>query len=189
LNYLGMKVRYHDIAKGLPDEKTMQGVYGILTWFRDNKMTEPYLYCEWASEQIRKGKKFVILDRAGAYGDYDTGRKTTISALNSLFSLLGLEYQGEWTDNPLVIEVLEKDSRMVEFERTLEGELNAYEKVVSLDERNKIYFKLNRTDIADGESAAMVVAPRGGFVLQDYALFINYATDEMRWRINPFLFF
>jgi len=189
LNYLGMKVRYHDLAQGLPGDGEMEDVCGVLTWFKDDSVPSARDYCRWADRQMRSGKRYVILGNFGAYRDAKTGAKTPQEDVFRLFEGLGLEYLGNWTDNPLVIRVVEKDSAMVEFERTLSGEVGEYEGVVSASRGNKAYLVIERTDIADGKSTVVVTAPNGGFVLEEYELFINNADNRSAWRIEPFLFF
>jgi len=156
LNYLGMKVRYYDINQGLPNEEKMEDVYGILSWFRDEKMIHAEAYCQWAVQQIQEGKKFVILENMGAYKDTLTDKETPLKMIEEVFKALDLEYQAEWTSNSLVIEVVDKDPRVVEFERTLEKEVGTFEKIISNDQNNKVYLRLKRTDMEDSESAAVV---------------------------------
>jgi len=189
LNYLGLKVRYHDIRQGLPVEQEMGDVYGVITWFMDDALPQADKYCLWLSQEAKKGRKLVILGNFGAYRDSLTGELVPPDVFNGIFRQLGLEYAGDWSDNPFVIEVAKKDSRMVEFERTLEGEIASYERVVSFDQRNKVYLELNRTDIPAGRSAAVVIAPVGGYAMGGYEIFIDYLSDKRKWRIDPFLFF
>ncbi|MDD5594845.1 MAG: hypothetical protein PHY94_01235 [Candidatus Omnitrophica bacterium] len=189
LNYLGMKVKFHDLTKGLPSDETMEEVYGILTWFKNDNLPNAVQYCHWVSNQVRKGKKLVMLGNFGAYKDSKTNQEVPEEILNEIFHSINLEYDGEWIKNPFVIEVKYKDSQMVEFERSLKDELLLYEKITSLDSRNKVYLELNRTDIKDGKSAVVITTPNGGYAAESYEIFIDPITDKMRWRINPFLFF
>lgn len=189
LNYLGMKVKFHDINQGLPPKEALRDVYAIMTWFRDESIPGAQEYCRWVVEEINNGKKFIALKTIGAYVDKKTGEETPYPVYSRLFKALGLDYRGDWTDNPFVVEVVSKDSKMVEFERTLEDEVDVYENLKSFNPQNKIYLKLNRTDIEGGEAVAVVTTPTGGFALENYALYLNYADDRTRWRINPFEFF
>ncbi len=189
LNYLGMKVRYHDISKGFPEDGSLEDVYGIMTWFMDETIPNAKEYCLWASNQVKGGRKYILLRNFGAYKDTRTNAITPLSIMNELFNSMDLELGGEWADNPFVTEIVEKKSHMVEFERTLDEEVGIYEKVTSLDRNNKIYLKINKTDLADGGSVAVVTTPKGGFAAEDCDIFIDYISRQVRWRINPFLFF
>ena len=186
LNHLGIVVRYHDISAGLPLDQNMEDIIGIVTWFNDGAVTNAVDYCQWAKKQIRNGKKYVIIGSFGAFTDKKTRKRVSVSIVNEVFNEIGLFYEGNWTDNPFVIEISNMESSMVEFERTLEGETNIYDQIISSDNRNKIYLTLNRTDIPEGNSAAVVVTSNGGFVLESYELFINYENNMRKWRINPF---
>jgi len=190
LNYLGMKVKYHDITKGLPDDNDIKNIYGIITWFQDEYMINPMEYCQWAKQQIDDGKKFVILGNIGAYKDYNSKKEMPDKYIYDLIHAIGLDYEGHWTDNPFIVEVLKKDSAMVEFERTLDNEVGNYEMIRSIKKENEIFLSLKRTDIPDSESAVVVTTPIGGFAMEGYVLFIDPLTiDNRRWRINPFSFF
>jgi hypothetical protein len=189
LNYLGMKMRYHDIAQGLPGEKELEDVHGILTWFMDEEMAGAEAYCRWAANEIQKGKKFVILGNMGAWEDQKTKETVPLGVAGEIYRALGLEYEGDWTDNPLVIEVSGKDPRMVEFERTLDQEAGVYERIVSSSPENRVYLTLRRSDLPGSESAAVVVTPRGGVAVENYVILLNHIDETFRWRLNPFLFF
>jgi len=189
LNYLGLQVKYHDIASGIPSRDALEDVRGILTWFDDEKMPHAEAYCRWAAEQIRENKRYVILRNFGAFKDSETGRDIPPETVNEVFRQLGLEYRGNWADNPLSVEIVEKDPSMVEFERTLENETEFYEQVLSLNPQNRTYLKLRRTDLSDSESHAVVVTPRGGMVLAGYEIAVDQVNDRLQWRINPFRFF
>jgi len=156
LNYLGLRTYYHDVAQGLPAPEDTQNCYGILTWFKDDEMNHPLDYFSWARGQIDQGKYFVILGNIGALIDQQSKKETPLIEVNRILELLALRYEGNWTDNSLVIKVLSKDTRMVEFERTLDHEIGIYDQIRSLSPDNHVYLKLERTDIDDGISALVV---------------------------------
>jgi hypothetical protein len=189
LNYLGMKVIYHDLALGLPDETTMRDVHGILTWLIDDLMDRAVDYCHWLEKQVLGGKKLVILGNPGLLLDKKDKSETPLAEVNRVFHALGLRYEGNWTDNPFVIRVVEKDSSMVEFERSLENEAGEYQTVRSVNPENKVYLALERTDLPDSKSAAVVTTPFGGYAQQGYEVFLEYLTMRMQWRIDPFRFY
>ena len=85
LNYLGMIVTYWDIDDGLPPDTMLKGVRGFVTWFQDDEMAGAEEYCRWVSEQIRQGRKFIILHNFGAYRDRKTGGSVASEALDEAF--------------------------------------------------------------------------------------------------------
>ncbi len=188
LNNLGMRVKYFDVQQGIPKAQDMEDVQGILTWFQDDEMPRAREYCLWASRQIESGRRFVIFDNMGAFRDQVTEKSVPFNIINKVYHGLKLNYEGNWTENPFVIRMAQKDPQMVEFERSLENEAQFYEKIKSLDENNKIYLQLDRTDMEDAVSDAVVLNDKGGVVLSSFTLYIDPNSGAMRWRINPFLF-
>ena len=77
LNWLGLMVEYHDIDRGLPDERTMARYRGVVTWFQSEEMAAPLDYLRWLGAQMRAGRRVVILEYLGALRDRGTlGRST-----------------------------------------------------------------------------------------------------------------
>ncbi len=189
LNYLGMKVRLHDIAEGLPDDKDMADVYGVLSWFADSDMSDSNAYLSWAIRMIKSGKKFVVLGNLGALNDRGTGKGSNPDLIDQFFDALGMENLGNWTDDPYVLEVTYKDSKMVEFERNLAGDVDYYENLKPSSPRAKVYLEINRKDIENGASALVLTTPSGGAAFGSYAIYFNYLNEMGRWRIDPFAFF
>ncbi len=188
LNHLGLIVDYHDINSGLPNRDAMKKYRGVITWFQDNRMPNPIGYALWLEDQIKAGRKIVILGDYGAYEDL-RGNFVGENVLRKLFDLFGVEYLGDETTNSYVIQAVYKDSKMVEFERKLDMELNYYIHLKSIDKKNKIYLKLKRTDLNDSESAQVFTCKAGGMVCQGYEYYINPTDYKTKWRINPFLYF
>jgi len=187
LNYLGMKVVPHDIGTGLPSPEKMRDVRGILVWFRDEKIPYASEFVAWAKSQVAEGISLVFLGHIGELRDSKTGETVSDEEVNGLLTEIGLRLTPNWTDNVTLIRVVDKDSDMVEFERTLSKEIDQYECISSIDPRNRVYLTLERTDIPESRSAAVVITPRGGCAALSYPLFSWRAIQ--RWRINPFRFF
>ena len=188
LNYLGMKVVYHDIQKGIPSKAQTDEIIGILSWFRDDSIPMAEEYCEWVLGEIKKGKKFIILGSFGAFIDSNTQKNTPIKKVEEVFIALGLEYDGDWTDNPFVIRIEYQDKGMTEFERTLVNEINVYERIGSINPKNKVYLSLSRSDVYGSKSDLVVVTPSGGYAMDEYVMLYDYASGQVRWRIDPFSF-
>jgi polysaccharide biosynthesis protein PelA len=189
LNHLGMNVRYHDVSKGLPSDDSLDEIYGILSYFTDATMPRAKEYCLWATEQIDNGKKFVVWRNFGAFRDADSDEETSKDLVALFFRKLGLEYLENWSDSPFLIDIVEKDDTMMDFENSIEGTVELYEQFLSADAENKVYLRLNRSDLDFGDSDAIVTTPSGGFIMDGCGLFINYIDKRMRWYIDPFKFF
>ena len=189
LNYLGLKVRYHDLAAGLPAENSMRDVLGILTWFQDDEMADAEKYARWAAAQIQAGKRYVALGLFGFARDKRSGILTSAKSMDAFLTAFGVSAGGGWTENPFIIELVKKESSMVEFERTLEHELEYYDQFTPTRKGSKSYLVLRLKNRPGSESSVVFTTPRGGFAMQSYDILLNYADNRMRWRINPFRFF
>jgi len=189
LNHLGLKVRYRWLSEGLPGEEDLKDVRGILTWFRDDTMTDPETYVRWAAARIQSGFFYAMLGYPGFLKDTVTGRDLPLETVNKVFVPLGFSYESQGSANPLTLRVVSMKADKVQFERSLEGELEEYTLVRPLTEENEVLLELERTDLADSRSALVAVGPRGGLALLGYEMFVNESTDEVRWRIDPFYFF
>lgn len=190
LNHLGCIVDYHDIADGLPDKKVMSHYRGVITWFYSNAMEKPAAYLKWASKQIAAGRKFVILGNIGAFRQRQSQQFLPIAEINTFTNKLGFAINKiNWTKNPAKIELISKNSEMVEFERDLKYELSNYEHYNSVNPANKVYLKLKRKDLAQSESDLVLTTPFGGFAASGYVIYEQDRRFKQKWRINPFRFF
>lgn len=194
LNYLGLKLHYLDVdTEALPSDEEMRRYRGIISWYGDDRLRNADGYLRWLQRQIAAGRPVVTMGSLGASVDAASGAEVNPGLVDATFEMMGLRYsslsEGQQTDNPLLLGVRNKVPEMVEFERTLDGELIAYEQYRSVGPNNRVYLTLTRTDLADGDSDVVVTGPWGGFVLGGYDYYYQPRTFQKRWRINPFAFF
>jgi len=190
LNHLGVRVQLHDIARGIPPQEKMEGTIGILCLCHRPMMRNPLPFCQWLTEQIRSGQRLVLMGEIPFMIDIETKQRTSVSTLNALFSLLGLQYADSWTDDSRQIVIEEKSSEMMDFERVIEAqEIGQYIGMSNISGANQVYLTLERRDIPGQESAAVVTGPQGGYAQEGCALYIEPTTRQKRWFVDPFLFF
>jgi hypothetical protein len=189
LNWLGLMVEYHDIDRGLPDERAMSRYRGVVTWFQTEEMAAPLEYLRWLGAQMRAGRRVVILGYLGALRDRGTLRTIDLAAVNEALAPSGLEFRGNWTGNQQVIELRSKDPRMMEFERRLPPGLPYYQQVVSRRRDTRAHLVLARRDLPDSESDLVVTGPWGGFAAAEYVRFQFPGESGTQWWIDPFAFF
>ena len=189
LNHLGCVVRYHDVAKGLPDLATLADIRGILTWFRDDQMEGAEAYCRWLLQAVRAGHRLVILEDLGALKDAKTGAEVPADLPRAIFREMGLSLGSSWTGRPLRIKVASKDPDWVEFERSLDGEAESFTEVHAVDPRCRTFLKLERTDKPGTFADAVVLCPKGGYVQSGYAVYTDPREFRRQWRIDPLRFF
>ncbi len=188
LNYLGLQVEYRPVESPLPSDDDMQPYIGFITWFtNENAVPHPDLYCQWMRHQIQTGKKIVLLENWGLFQD----KKRHLSPIcEDTFKKLGIEYKGEYADNPYFLEVAEQKTEWVEFERKINFTENlTYSWFKAIDPQSTVYLKVRRTDMVNSESDMVVTTPQGGFVAPTWLIYNDTETNHIQWRVNPFLFF
>lgn len=190
LNHLGCIVDYWDLADDLPKADKMQNYRGVLTWFYSDAMRRPEQYLTWAEAQVRTGRQFVILGNLGAFRDAESGEFLPIKRVNKFLRTLGFVADNRhWTNDISRTELVSKTPIMVEFERTLDYELDNFEIYRLVDESCRPYLILQRNDVAASRSAMVLTSPAGGFAAAGYVIYENDETNRRRWRLNPFRFF
>lgn len=196
LNHLGFVIDYWDITQGLPPENLSANAWGIVTWFEDDVMKGAAEYLEWAAGQMESGKRFVVLGKFGAMTEsagspdqYETALPAPAASVSRFFARLGVEYDGESTENALELSWGKGDRSMTEFEVPRAGRPQRYEGVRLLrDQTGRVsgesYLKVIRRNV---EADVVAVTPSGGYVLDGFA--VQSGNDSERWRIDPFRFF
>ncbi len=185
LNYLGIKLKYWDIEKGLPPAKLLEGCRGVITWYGGDYIGESKAlsYCRWLNSLLDQGLKLVVLDR---FGVKNSSRPDIKSSIERVFEKLGLSYYDVYSQNPQRIKVVYKDSQMVEFERSLRP---MYYQKLQAHQDTKVYLKLEYLDEERGMSDVVVTNKRGGFALEGYVLYHFQTNTSVQWHLNPFEFF
>lgn len=164
----GYAIAYHDIEASLPSDKEMQEVQAIVTVFNGSIMKNARAYIDWLSEQILSRKKVLVLGNFGAFSP-DGKEWFDNAALNRVYHLMGLEFVGNWTDDPKLIRIAAKEPDMVEFEAELDPTgLTHYFTIHSLNPDNEVFLTLTRTDLDDSDSAVIVKTPVAGLAIENY---------------------
>lgn len=191
LNHLGLLVELHDVNNPLPSDAHMRRFRGVIAWYDKDKVKDPRGYLKWLRRQAQAGRKIVLLNGLRARSD-TKGSLTPFAEIAATFRAMGLDYKGNFTDDPQRIAVVSKESAVVEFERKLPRALEYYEQVLPLvPERATTYLKLDRKDMDPGHSHVVVVTDQGGYVSPGYVLNEQQFGRHyvMQWRLNPFTFF
>lgn len=190
LNHLGLLVDLRDVNAPLPGEAEMARYRGVVVWLNGSRMRDPAAYLAWLGRQARGGRPVVLLDGLGPLSD-PAGRPAPRQAVAQALEALGLEYLGNPTNDPHRIEIVDRDSAMVEFERRLPRRIERYEGYGLRDPAGKVYLRLRRTDVARSDSVAVAVTSRGAFVAPGFTMHESrLGTSYVKqWRINPFRLF
>jgi len=187
LHHLGLELDYHDIATGLPDAEKLAACRGIVVWLDSPGMNNARVYWRWLGRQMRQGVRVALLTGIRPRIDTGTGQQIPLFFINRMLRPMGLSAGSDHTDLPLDIELVHKDSEMVEFERRLEAELIRFAEVRSVSEQTEVFLKL-RMRSTGAECDAVVLTPNGGLVMPGYLRYLDADTKKRQWRINPFSF-
>jgi polysaccharide biosynthesis protein PelA len=188
LNYLGLKLEYHDVAQGLPAPVQMKKYRGIVAWFESNRMRDAAAFWPWLADQLQADRKVVLLNGSGPRFDSTTGKMISLETVNRTLGLMGMVLGDQSSNRAMDIQVVGKNPEMVEFERALTHEHAAFSQAQSIDKANQVFLKLQRKSTG-AISDAVVLTPSGGIVLESYVRYMNRQNFKRQWRINPFLFF
>lgn len=189
LNYYGLNVIYHDLSSGIPNKELTENALAIVTYFKDTGLPYADEFYEWGIEQLKSGIKWLGFGYLSATKNLTTGKKVSEKLIQTFFRELGLDYQGGWINNPLLIQIDYKDPSMMDFETSVEDHLGIYEKIVSIDENNSVYLSISLSGEDDSHSDVVLTTSKGGFVLANYGLYHIEYDRPQAWIINPFLFF
>lgn len=188
LNYLGLKLEYHDLANGLPDPNMMHRYRGVIAWLDEDRLTQARAYWHWIEDQLKASRQMVLLTGAFPTKDRQTNQRVPTYLINRVLGHMGLQKGTDKTDLALDIEWVSRQSNMVEFERTLESELVQFSEMTSIGANNQVLLQL-RMRSTQAISDAVVITPNGGLVMPGYLHYVDTDTRKHQWRINPFAFF
>lgn len=190
INYLGLYIRFHDIAWGLPAEEKMEGVFAILSWCKKQSMVNATPFCKWLTAQGKSGIRLVLMGELPFLRERTNGEYTATSLIEDLFRAIDLDYLGDTTSNPLLIRIDKEDPEMVGFERPLdENDLEDYALILPRSDLVRSYLTISRADKPGSGSIGLCTTPNGGFSTGGAALYQELLSESFRWLINPFLFF
>ncbi len=173
-------------------EEDLSGYRGLVTCYLTSQMKGGDKYPGFLVRQISEGRKVVIIGNYGAYQGLlpaSDGRlvEWNISAkvINSFFWPFGLRFLFGWTGNASVIEVIKKDSPMVEYEAPLTPKDTAYFQFYqSINPENKVYLGLRRKDLRNSDSTVVTHTPYGGMILESYSFFWDGKRKKMVQRVD-----
>jgi len=191
LHYLGVRVKYHDIEAGIPDDNEMKNYDAVISWFGNGEMKNAGEYCAFVKKTTDKGVKYIIFENFGAYIDTAAGKKPVeMNVLNAAFGSAGFKYSGNWTADAKCVEIEHKDQAMCEFGVKYGGgdPLFYLQFNVLNTAESQVFMKIKRRDLANSSSDVIFITPRGAMVLNTYAYFSSSDFKSKKWRINPLLF-
>ncbi len=188
LEEMGLKVVYWDIDRGIPGNSVTRYSRAVISWFRGPSMRNPEAYLDFLDNMIEQGKKVLILDNLGAYQNRQTEAYVRPLRLNATLSKLGIMYHGDWTQNGDLVEIVSKDSSMVEYQGKQNAKLSAFfYHFIPSDKDLKVYLSINRKDKNYAPSPAIVANNNGGFAISRYIYRIENGAIKLLLNIPAFV--
>jgi len=197
LNYMGLIVEPWDIASGIPEHIHTDDYLAVFCWFESIQLPHAEAFINWLHRVVDKKIKLIIWNNISVFKDQTTGKEVPVQKINSLLQRIGITFKGNYNENPLLIDIVYLDKKMMEFERSIDNELQMYEQLVSTSPKNKVFMKIKLKNRQNSTSDYVVTSPQGGIIWGNNILFrhvyydpiIKKETTLLQWRVNPFLFF
>ena len=186
INHLGLKFKYLDINKPLPDLKDLEDIRGVFTWFNTDYMPDPPGFLSWADQLMDKKIKWVIFGLTGVVSDFQ-GNQTPLPLINRFLGRLGLQTQENWKNVTYDVKLKFTDKQMVEFERPYTGILPPFLKIYRVDETATTFLSASWGKDLATTSDLIVIGPQGGYAAPGY--YISGNEEFHQWYLNPFEFF
>jgi hypothetical protein len=180
LRQMGFSVRYHDADAGVPDQAELAGARAVVSWFRGPSMRTPERYLAFVRETVDSGRKFVVLDNLGAYQERETGRWLESGELNLALSRFGLQYWGDWTDDPALVSIRGADTSVFRTQALASsGARLLFYRYQPIDRDIDVLLSVERRDRAYGPSPVAVANRNGAFVLSSYLTAYRNGAQEL----------
>jgi hypothetical protein len=186
MNHLGLKFKYLDINKPLPDLEDLGDIRGVFTWFNMDRMPDPSGFLDWADQLMDKKIKWVIFGLLGVVSDFQEN-KTPLPLINRYLGRLGLQTQENWKNVTYDVKLNYTDKQMLEFERPYTGILPAFLQVHRLNKTSTAFLSASWGKEFAATSDLIVIGPQGGYAAPGY--YISGDEDFHQWYIDPFEFF
>ena len=173
LKKLNYRVDYYDIEAGLPDQRYMDQVGAIVSWFRAPEMKNAEAYCRWAAAQVYAGKKLIVLGNFGALREAGKEEWLAGAVVSRSLAALGLDYTGDWTANAKEIELVASDAKLIDQEALKKSFplIHYYVQYRSLHPKSAKAITIRRNTQANSDSDVIVVTPFGGMAVSNYVFF------------------
>ncbi|MCP3660352.1 MAG: hypothetical protein GY830_08630 [Bacteroidetes bacterium] len=189
LNHLGYRLIYHDLQKGLPLESDLEKADIIISWLSNKVLNAPEEYCYWLKEVVKKGKKLILFENLHPYINAKTQKSINFNIYATIFNIIGLDIKYEYTINPFILNMVYKDSKIFDFEKSFDNALLPFIPI-SLNEKNqeksKVYLKMHNR-LTNKTSTPIVKTEKGILIVPKYA--ISTYKGIRQWYLNPFDFF
>ncbi len=192
LKEAGYDVDTRDVEELLVKKPDMDSYSGIMTCYQTSHMVGGDVYPYWLVEQMEAGRRILIIGSYGAYqgmikkpdGTFVEWNEST-QTINTFFHPFGLEFHFAFTSDNQKLRLITADKEYGQFQAPItQKDLQYYQLYTSVNQKNKIFFELERTDMIASRSALNVITPFGGMVLEGYSYFWDTGKNKTVFRVN-----
>lgn len=189
LNHYGIKAEYLDLNKVIPKFYTktenIKEYHALISWTQDatRKNTEKVFNLFKAFKALNKK---VALLGVFPLSSNPTKQKKYYQYFKDTYNF---EFTDKFFDNPMVLDITHKvkDSKIIEFERSLKNEVKRAILTQSKSKKNKVL--LSVTDRISNETSDLIVHNKKFFYGQiDYVLYTSPFNYTTQWRLDPYYF-
>ena len=188
LNRLGYVVEPVDVAGKIPDASAFEGARAVVSWLEADTVPDARAAFGFIDAATARGLRFVQIGDAAYLRGRDGAASVTNAEANRVFARVGFRLAEDFVRLTFDVEVLRKDSAMVEFERPLDRLLPPYPVWRPLDTRTHSLLVLRRQGQPETESHVVMLGPGGGLASFGYSHFYEPELKRRQWRIDPFAF-
>ena len=188
LNRLGYVVEPVDVAKPMPSASAFEGAHAVVSWLEADTVPDARAAFGFIEAATARGLRFVQLGDAAFLRGRDGAPSVSIAEGNRVFARAGFRLVDDFVRLTFDVEVLRKESALVEYERPLDRVLPPYPVWRPLDARTRSLLVLRRRGQPDTESHVVMLAPGGGLASFGYSHFFEPELRRRQWRIDPFEF-
>jgi len=186
LNHLGLKVRYQDIHRPLPDLTTLADVRGVLTWFEDDQNPDPEALVQWAEKAVAAGVRWVVLGDLGVHRN-GRGEDTPTPLTQRYLALLGLATDGRWKTPTYDVTLVNRNAAVWGFEKARPTLLPPFLNVEKENPAVVTHLAGRWGKGGEHQSELVITGPGGGYAQVGMAAEIG--EERVAWLVNPFEFF
>ncbi len=192
LKQAGYDFDTRDVEELLVKKPDMDSYSGIMTCYQTSQMVGGDVYPYWLVEQMEAGRRILIIGSYGAYqgmiekpdGTFVEWNEST-QTINTFFHPFGLEFHFAFTSDNQKLKLVTADKEYGQFQAPItQKDLQYYQLYTSVNQKNKIFFELERTDMIASRSALNVITPFGGMVLEGYSYFWDSRKNKTIFRVN-----
>jgi polysaccharide biosynthesis protein PelA len=181
LNHLGYVVTYWDLELGPPGPELTSRLHGVVTWLRRSQASKYYV---WAQDLVTRGVRFAVLGGEEVFDD-----DIQWGDVNRLFKQIGFQVDDSPVDLTYGTRVLHRDG-LIGFEQQLDPVLPAFPIISAFGPDVSSHLVLEQRDSDIPRASSLVLtSPRGGFAAEGYLVYIEPATNQTKWIVDPFAFF